>query len=131
MHQELYCCMKSACSQVLCCSSPFPMTDPTCLILGSLPFWQDDPEAGRLPTGFPRMWPNIRNTLQFPVKAQSSWDPSTPHLALLESVPWEKLTASIEQREEFRASEHCPAVSPELPGAQVSPLSSQGPGRLH
>lgn len=40
--------------------------------------------------------------------------------------PREKLAESIQQREEFKASAHCPAVSPEFPGARPSPLSSQG-----
>lgn len=42
-----------------------PVPDPRCLGLGSPPAWQDDPEAGRLPTGFSRVWLEYRQIMDF------------------------------------------------------------------
>lgn len=130
MDRELYCWVKSACSQVLCCRSPFPILTPPAWSWALFHFGKMTPRQGDFPQAFPECGPVSENTLQFPVKALSSWGPSTPHLVLLESVPREKLATPIQQREKLRASAHCPAVSPELPGARPSPRSSQGPGRL-
>lgn len=71
----------------MCCSSLFPIIDPICLVLGTLPPWQGDPEAGKRPTGFSRVWPKYQEidcSLQY--KPWSSWVSPTYYTQLFWSL---------------------------------------------
>ena len=93
----------SSWSQILCFSSPFPITDPVYLVLGSPPSRQGGPKAGRLPQALPAWGQSIGKQTLVSNKRRSSWVSSTYHtwLALLESVSSEELPESIKQSEKF------------------------------
>ena len=55
----------SACSQILCCTFPFPIIDPIFLVLGSLTSWQDEDTSYRFSQSVAQVW---ANRLLSPVK---------------------------------------------------------------